>query len=425
MFHIVDFPGELPIFQVCKWPFQNLRAVSRKKYRLEAEFTMGEPVTKQRKPDSPVTADQNLDQPLTNSKTPPPFQMKADPIQRQEAEGVTASPKEIEDKKKWLEDNPTILSPGEKFDANEPKMVAKTIAEKGYTKKVVINDEIKLCESKIYPGVNELCVPKIEAVNRAYEALKISDPATAAAIKNSIQKIGGIVPRVQKENFKNMNEELKPFGLKGYHKVLFSDHSLGCALDINERQGTKQNDHFAGDPKAGTKSELLHFAEKVIKEQGSADFNLDTTKGVALMEELKAFTEYYLSRFVGQWIATGDLLDLFGQDEKATLKTLKKLKGGGDKDARILVDNWKTLKGWSLGTTGPRIGKGKTKILGGPDKVDRGKSDKMDLLGMVDFHPVFLQMMLDAKWVWGGDFERTNKDFMHFEDRDAKAQMRG
>ena len=42
---------------------------------------------------------------------------------------------------------------------------------------------------------------------------------------------------------------------------------------------------------------------------------------------------------------------------------------------------------------------------------------------MIPLHPKFLEVMLAARWGWGGDWV-DQKDYMHFEDRAAMRRMK-
>jgi hypothetical protein len=365
-----------------------------------------------------------------NTQSPPPFQMKADPIQRQ-ADGATKTAEEIAAKKAQMEADPTVLSPGEEFNPSDKAMVDAALDREGYKSDVKANEGLDLCETNISGGINPYCEDKIKAVNKSYQDLKRTDPAAALAIKNSLQKVGGRVYRVQKENFTNLDKWLKPYGLLGYRRVMVSDHALGCAVDINANQSTKQNDHFTVSPKekaaikkaGGTGADLktdplLRFVEKIIQKY-DADFDLDKTKGVAHLNALNTFPGH-LQVYVNTLLNHAEMVPIF-DDEKTIKEELKACKTD-KKNCKFILDNWNTLKGWDKGT---RLDKATDKQSTIQDSSYNPADPKtLDLKGIVDMNATFLQWMLDAGWTWGGDFGRGNKDYMHFQDNAAMEKMK-
>ncbi|WP_199351173.1 M15 family metallopeptidase [Haliangium ochraceum] len=73
---------------------------------------------------------------------------------------------------------------------------------------------------------------------------------------------------------------------------------------------------------------------------------------------------------------------------------------------QLILANWKALRAWLFGVT---------------VRDKREKQDKR-IVGMIPLHEDVLRLFLETGWDWGGDW-RHEKDYMHFEDRQALAQV--
>jgi hypothetical protein len=394
---------------------------------------MGEQVARQRKTKAPANAlpaveQQNAAPETQNTKTPPPFQMKAEPIQRQADAGVTKTPEEIAAKKAQMEADATVIGPGEDFVATDPTVVNAALDRAGYKTIPKMDESTNLCGVNIAGGINPLAVPKIQKVNTAFQALQNSpDPAVKAQadeITKMIQKIGGSVFRVQKKNFTDLDKWLAPYGLYGYRRVKLSDHALGVAVDVNANTKTLQNAHFEGNTARGKKNDIMEFVQKVVK-LNDPTFDLEETTGVDHMLRINKFSDYFPAYFedlMSKYNTDGKITD-YWTEEAATLKLLKKHKA--NKEIKLILANWEIFKGWANGTNSKKFKEGEdSKVNTDASQVNYGEAGRLHLKGIVDINQTFLQMMLDAGWTWGGDFDRGNKDYMHFEDHDARTAMK-
>lgn len=367
----------------------------------------------------------------TPSKTPPPFQLKAE---GEAPKAPTKTPEEIALKKKELDENPAVIKPDQDFVATDPALVNATLERNGYKRVDKMDENTNLMGVNISGGINPLMLPKIQKANAAFEALKNStnpeDQQKATQIQSMIQKIGGAVFRVQKKNFVNLDKWLaEPYGLVGYRYAKVSDHALGCAVDVNANTATMQNAHFESNTKVkvGRKNvkanDLMQFVEKVVRTT-DASFDLDKVKGVDLMNRINSFSTAF-PEYIKQLMANegvSDITDIWAQEE-IILKTLRKKPKA--QPNKLILSNWQIFKGWEKGTSSKKFDEGKDhKVLDGPDQLQYGERGRLNLLGIVDLNETFLKIMLDAGFEWGGDFDRGNKDFMHFEDRAAMAAMK-
>lgn len=254
--------------------------------------------------------------------------------------------------------------------------------------------------------VNRLVQPRVDRTNALYAALP---PETQAEILDSIAIMGGYAKRTTSTG-------------------AFSNHSVGCAIDINYNMDSRQNFHFH-QPK---EMEHLEFVGEVIKtDPAYASFDIMKAQGQAQLEASQVFNRRF-PLFVAELLGTpieesrshdSALMNLVNPfwyagvirehtEARALLATVtpsdledaaKKTKDPAKKKMLLTVKKyWAFSKAWIEGRS----------VV---DKVDKRAET---LVGMIPLHEQLLQVFLDAGWSWGGDW-RVTKDYMHFEDTQA------
>ncbi|WP_346293146.1 M15 family metallopeptidase [Sphaerothrix gracilis] len=268
--------------------------------------------------------------------------------------------------------------------------------------------------------LNEATKPRVDKTNQAFSKLSAEDQAE---ITNSIIIIGGYAKRTTS-------------------KGGFSNHSIGCSLDVNYNMGTKQNYHFHNDKKRHKADvDLMNLVQTVVRTNPAyKDFDIWKDKGMRQLEASQQFNllfPQYLARLIepdaeaqlfedkeatpgkaktSNWFA--DWLKSIMQAamakvlfSKLTAKdidaAIKKSKKGSDRrrQLEIIRKEWTSLKAWVEGA------------------VPEGKEEDEKLVGMIPLNQKFLKLMLDSGWQWGGDWT-TAKDYMHFEDKEAFEQIK-
>ncbi len=271
--------------------------------------------------------------------------------------------------------------------------------------------------------LNVACESTVEKTNTAFEKL---DDAKKTEVKDSIVRLGGYNKRTTA-------------------KGGFSNHSVGCAIDINYNMPTKQNHHFF--KKKSRDARLLAFVQKVVRTDPTlADFDIWKSKGQTQLDASKAFGRLFpgylqslldpdaaasaddknkASPGAGAPSTTSDApekgaetdgaatpvddeapaepgLDLSAVTAASLKRARKKEKDKARKaELQLVKDNLRVLKAWVLGTT----------------------VKKKELVGMVPLHEKLLEVMTTGGWSWGGDWSSA-KDYMHFEDKAAMKSLK-
>jgi hypothetical protein len=260
-------------------------------------------------------------------------------------------------------------------------------------------------------NVHKAVAPRVAQTNALYEAL---DGPTKQAIGESLFVTGGYAVRTTRDG-------------------KYSNHSVGYAIDVNAHESTKQNHHFQ-------KSDmplLTDLVEPVVRtDPAFTGFDIQRDAGLRQLEASRVFNE----RFPAYLASLLDLgtdaqeLDQYLYAEKNVGYYADYFRGLRDKKARELMDgidgktlskaiqaqkdaikktqlqliqsNWGALRAWLFGVT---------------VRDEQEEKDKR-IVGMIPLHEEVLKMFLDTGWEWGGDW-RKEKDYMHFEDRQALAQV--
>lgn len=259
--------------------------------------------------------------------------------------------------------------------------------------------------------VNQAVAPRVERTNADYEALKDD---VKQAIRESLFVTGGYAVRTTRDG-------------------TYSNHSVGFAIDVNYHDSTKQNHHFS-------KKEmplLTELVQPVVQtDPAFAEFDIKRDAGMRQLEASQVFNE----RFPGYLANLLDLGDDAGQldqyltFEKSIAAYAGYFRGLREQKARALFDsidetklseaieaqedstkkkqlrliqsNWAALRAWLFGVS----------------VRDRQEEKDKRAVGMIPLHEDVLRLFLKNGWEWGGDWYDT-KDYMHFEDREAFAEV--
>jgi hypothetical protein len=282
--------------------------------------------------------------------------------------------------------------------------------------------------------VNELVIPTVDATNRYFDdKTKLTDQ-DRQEIKDSLVSIGGYNRRTTSSGS-------------------FSNHSTGCAIDINENLATYQNMHFKKKEDGKDNKPHLQAMEliaKVVKRESgwsswdpwaetdtgkwleaSDLFNqhfpmflselLDDALGGTANKDLAQFGEAF--DWLGGTQAVGELM-VAQQDPKKLRDAAKKAKKDKkDETAKWLervAGDWTAIRAWIEGVVMYKGG-GWSYVSEHEKRVGAGKEKRTvagELHGIIPLHPKLVETLEAGGWTWLIDYTEA-KDFMHFEDRKA------
>ena len=259
--------------------------------------------------------------------------------------------------------------------------------------------------------VNQAVAPRVARTNAAYETLIAGAPEKEAEIRESLFVTGGYAVRTTRTG-------------------AYSNHSVGFAIDVNYHDSTKQNHHFSKKDMP-LLTDLVQpvvktdpaFAKFEIKSdtgqrqlQASQVFNVRFPAYLAnlldLSEDAKQLDQYLgfeetITTYAGYFrhLREQKARQLFDSiDSKMLSKAIKAQKDKTKKaQLQLIQSNWDALRAWLFGVT---------------VRDQQEKKDKQ-IVGMIPLHEDVLQLFLDTGWEWGGDW-KSEKDYMHFEDPDAR-----
>jgi hypothetical protein len=286
--------------------------------------------------------------------------------------------------------------------------------------------------------VNKLARPTVDKTNTYFDSNALTD-ADREAVKKSIVKIGGYNKRTTSEG-------------------TFSNHSIGCAVDINENLDTHQAYHFKKDSKVkSTKGDvrLMNTFAKVVRRESGWDKwdpwgEMDAKDWLEANELFeKHFPGYFAAllddalggsantvvaemgeafEWLGGLDAAGEVL-VSKQNETSLKAAAKKAEKAGKKatatELRNLAADWGSIRAWIEGIVMYKDGKWAYKA-DHEKRVAEGKEKrtvKGELEGMLPLHPKLVETMLAGGWSWLIDQQHA-KDLMHFEDRAAMKQLK-
>lgn len=235
--------------------------------------------------------------------------------------------------------------------------------------------------------LNVVTVPKAEAVQNKLHSL---NPDLQASILDSIFEIGGYNRRTTDNGS-------------------FSDHSIGCAVDINAFRPHRQNDQFKRDEQKDKK--LFDLVNVVLKYAGSP-IDIRSAQGNTVVE-----ASYVFSISFKPW-----MLSIVG-----TIPGVLPAEKEQSADFFTAV-NWKTLQA-ALPTLPAEQSAPLRTVLANQTVIHAwvdGLPINKDTVvkGMVPLHTSVIEIMTDCGWSWGGDWQRGDKDFMHFEDPQGEAALK-
>ena len=260
--------------------------------------------------------------------------------------------------------------------------------------------------------VNKAVAQRVSDTNDLYEALK--DPEKQA-IRESLFVTGGYAVRTTRDG-------------------IYSNHSVGYAIDVNFHDSTKQNHHFS-------KKEmplLTDLVQPVVQtDPAFANFDIKDETGLRQLQASQVFNERfpaYLANLLDQsedarlldqsltfeksiTAYAGYFRNLREQKARALFDSIdgkmlsKAIAAQKDPDKktqlRLIQSNWGALRAWLFGVT----------VRDAQEKKDKR------IVGMIPLREDVLQMFLATGWGWGGDWNKE-KDYMHFEDRQALDQVK-
>jgi hypothetical protein len=260
-------------------------------------------------------------------------------------------------------------------------------------------------------SVNQAVVARVAQTNALYEALP---ETTKQEVRESLFVTGGYAVRTTSDGE-------------------YSNHSVGYAIDVNYHESTKQNHHF----EKKDMPLLTKLVEPVVRtDPAFASFDIAKDTGLRQLEASQVFNERFPA-YLANLLDLGEdakQLDQYASFEKsipayaAYFRALREQKAralfdgidgkmlskaiAAQKDAikktqlQLVQSNWAALRAWLFGVT----------VRDAQEKKDKRA------VGMIPLRKDVLKMFLDTGWAWGGDWQKE-KDYMHFEDRQALAQV--
>jgi hypothetical protein len=293
---------------------------------------------------------------------------------------------------------------------------------------------------------------------------KAADMTTATMLGKSIQVNKQVLPTVKKTNDYFASSKLTDaeraevtasiVSMGGYNrrttsKGAFSNHSIGCAVDINPLIETGQNDHVLKDDKAQARRMEL-FQHVVRRDSGWSSFDVWAETDTQKWLEANRLFNFHFPLFLAEllddvkggdantvlaewaeafdWIAGTTTLvgrAMVSSVDAAQLgKSAKAAKKAGKTETakwlERLVADWPQVRAWIDGVVVFRDGT-YANVADYEAKVGAGKEKRTPvgrLQGMIPLHPKLVETMEAGGWTWLVD-QTEAKDFMHFEDRAA------
>jgi hypothetical protein len=283
--------------------------------------------------------------------------------------------------------------------------------------------------------VNELVIPTVEATNKYFDDKSKLTDEERKEIKASLVSIGGYNRRTTSSGS-------------------FSNHSTGCAVDINENLETFQNMHFKAKTDEGKPNtphlQAFELIAKVAKrESGWASWDPWKETGTAKWLEASRLFNRHFPKFLSEllddalggsantdlanfgeafdWLggtqAVGELM-VAEQDPKklraAAAKAKKDKKAETAKWLERVAADWLHVRAWIEGVVMYEKGgwsftsEHEGRVAAGKEK----RAVKGELHGLIPLHPKLVETLEAGGWTWLID-QTEAKDFMHFEDRKA------
>jgi hypothetical protein len=290
--------------------------------------------------------------------------------------------------------------------------------------------------------VNKLVVPTVDKTNTEFAKL---DKPVQEEITKSIWSIGG-------------------YNVRTTSKGAFSNHSTGCAIDINPIDATKQNWHMQKSDKQDKR--LMELFQKVVRldpafkdydpwKERDPDKILESSKKfnerfprylLDLIDEafgaesgasqlagaLQTFVPFFdittIKDALKSMVLGPELVETVTPKmlEEAAKAATKAKKPATAEALRAVAKDWSVLRAWIEGTVGWKDKEGKEHWAYASDyKKDHPGEDPAVMQGMVSLHPKLVSTLRAGGWTWLVDYhDNAQKDFMHFEDRAAQAALK-
>lgn len=290
--------------------------------------------------------------------------------------------------------------------------------------------------------LNKLTQPRVAAANAHWDSIPEAERKAAAS---TIITMGGYNRRTTTSGS-------------------YSNHSTGCAVDINAHMPTKQNHHFKKGTRGSADRKLMAIVAHVVRLH--PDFatydpwqESDPTRILEASDAFDAAFPGHLAALLDEVVpadpsvagfsaelaavlalarggASASALDITSVVDRGVLARAAKAadkagKSGVASQLRQIGGQWTYLRAWTEG-----IVLYKTFHKGGREWAYRHdheaavaagrKSDKDvagSLSGMVDIHPRIVESLLAGGWTWLVT-SHSAKDFMHFEDREAQGALK-
>jgi hypothetical protein len=281
--------------------------------------------------------------------------------------------------------------------------------------------------------VNKKALPTVKKTNEYFASNALTDDERAE-VKKTTLVIGGYNRRTTSDGD-------------------FSNHSTGCAVDINVNEATSQNLHWK-DSKPELVKRMELFSHVVQKESGWSSWSgWNETDGKKWLEASRLFNVHF-PRFLAELLDDaagttdntaladmGEALDWFGgtqavgvsmvtsQDpgklRKAAAAAKKKGKADSAKWLERTATDWTAVRAWIEGVVmydaehWAYISDHEARAAAGKEK----RKPVGELHGMIALHPKLVETLVAGGWSWLINFQHA-KDLMHFEDRAAYDQIK-
>ena len=294
---------------------------------------------------------------------------------------------------------------------------------------------------RVIGGLNKLTNAKVAAANAWFDDDKNVTPADREVARASLISVVGQVKRAQSRG-------------------TYSNHSTGVAIDINPNEETLQNAHLKKS--TGSHAKAVSVFNTVVSQAKATtaggkvdefkDFDLwktkDRDKQLAASARFNAlFPDYLLGLVTAADTApaatvakpadgkpaeaptAASVMTLTAAELKALAKKATAAKKP-DVAAALekIATNWTAIRAWVGGYvyTDKKHRKG---MLRADFEAAKAKDKKLqsygELTGMISLHPAVVKALTEGGWSWLVDYKHNNeKDFMHFEDRQAQKDLK-
>jgi hypothetical protein len=300
------------------------------------------------------------------------------------------------------------------------------------TKANDVDESVSLFGKSVIGGLNTQLAARVAATNTWFSDDKNVTPADRTAAQASIVSLVGRVKRAQSRG-------------------TYSNHSTGVAIDINPSAESLQNWHVKKTDSKHVNAMKVFSAVVALPKLTAPGGKLDEFKDFDLWKEkdrdrLLAASQRFNALFPDYLVdlatqadpeakpapAAGTVMALTG-DELAALAG--KASAAKKKDVatalREVARSWYQIRAWVGGyviTSRKKGGEAVGMLRADFDAAaakDSTLKNKGELTGMIALHPAVVKALTENGWTWMVDYRHDNeKDFMHFEDREAQRDLK-